>query len=66
MESSHPFHNIIASQESCKGVNNIPTTESLKDLIEQRTVPFWIQEVEPLIHGSSSSIIWMSSFIVVV
>lgn len=51
MESSHPFHNIIASQESCKGVNNIPTTESLKDLIEQRTVPFWIQEVEPLIHA---------------
>ena len=51
MESSHPFHDIIASQESCSGVNNIPKTESLKDLIEQRTVPFWIQEVEPLILG---------------
>ena len=52
MESSHPLHDIISSQESSRGVNNIPKTESLKDLIEQRTVPFWIQEVEPLILGS--------------
>ena len=52
MESSHPLHDVISSQESSRGVNNIPKTESLKDLIEQRTVPFWIQEVEPLILGN--------------
>ena len=52
MEPSHPYHHVIASQEACSGVNNIPSTESLMDLIECRTVPFWIQEVEPQILGS--------------
>ena len=30
---------------------DFPTTESLKDLIEHRTVPFWIAEVQPRILG---------------
>ena len=38
----------------CQDVLNeedIPNTESLKDLIEKRTVPFWKSVVEPQILG---------------
>ena len=31
---------------------DIPVTESLKDLINKRTVPFWKSVVEPKISGN--------------
>ena len=33
---------------------DIPDTESLKDLIEKRTVPFWKSVVEPQILGKKN------------
>jgi len=52
MESSHPYYDEIIRNLVYKDVLNeedIPDTESLKDLIEKRTVPFWKSVVEPQI-----------------
>merc|ERR1712012_1000421 len=52
MESSHPYYDEIIRNLVYKDVLNeedIPNTESLKDLIEKRTVPFWKAVVEPQI-----------------
>ena len=54
MTESHPYHEQIAVLQALKHnltKENIPNTESLKDLIEKRTVPYWISQVEPSIRG---------------
>jgi len=50
MKSTHPFYQVIVTQEENKGIlveDDIPESESLKDLIEKRTVPFWSSVVQP-------------------
>ena len=54
MDPTHPFYNSIVHQDIYQDVlkkEDIPVTESLKDLIEQRTGPFWRSFVEPDIRG---------------
>ena len=49
MEPSHPYYEQIAVLQAMQHnltKEIIPKTESLKDLIEQRTVPFWKATVE--------------------
>jgi len=51
MQDNHPFYKVIATQPAFANKiseEQIPRTESLKDLIE-RTIPFWQTEVEPKI-----------------
>jgi len=48
-------------QDAFKGVleeHEIPKTESLKDLIEKRTVPYWSSVVQPDIIGSLLKYFW--------
>ena len=50
MDTSHPWYLTIISQPAVREVlreDQIPRTESLRDLIESRTVPFWVSSVEP-------------------
>ena len=54
MDPSHPYYKPIVQHDIYKGVLkevDIPVTESLKDLIEQRTVPFWKSHIENDIRG---------------
>eukprot|EP00092_Neocalanus_flemingeri_P029419 GFUD01031944.1.p1 GENE.GFUD01031944.1~~GFUD01031944.1.p1 ORF type:complete len:262 (+),score=73.97 GFUD01031944.1:165-950(+) len=49
MDDNHPYYKAIANQPAFAGIlspDQIPKTESLKDLIN-RTIPFWTTEVEP-------------------
>jgi len=52
MESSHAFYKDIINHPAYQDVligQDIPVSESLKDLIDYRTVPFWKSVVEPQI-----------------
>ena len=49
MDSSHPYYHAIVHQPALRGVlteEQVPRTESLKDLIEERTLPCWRSRVE--------------------
>ena len=49
MENSHPYYQTILNTPALKGIlseEEVPRTESLKDLIEERTVPCWRSRVE--------------------
>ena len=49
MDTSHPYYQTIVTQPALRGIlreEEVPRTESLKDLIEERTVPCWRSRVE--------------------
>ena len=57
METSHNYYQTILNQPAFRGLlteDQIPRTESLKDLIEERTVPFWMSSVEPLLRSGQT------------
>ena len=57
MDSSHPYYSTIINQPAIRGSlteDKVPRTESLKDLIDQRTVPFWVSSVEPLLEAGET------------
>ena len=49
MDNSHPYYQSIVNTPALRGIlteEQVPRTESLKDLIEERTVPCWRSRVE--------------------
>ena len=49
MDNSHPYYQSIVNTPALRGIlteEEVPRTESLKDLIEERTVPCWRSRVE--------------------
>ena len=57
METSHNLYQTIINQTAFRDIlteDQIPRTESLKDLIEERTIPFWMSSVEPLLRSGEN------------